>query len=85
MTGPMVTFTSGQSSCTARAMMCARSWRISSSAGASSLMVWRAICASAVIGQCRSQCVPSTRAEIAAFAKDLAMSAATSAGVTPEA
>ena len=85
MTGPMVTFTSGQISCTARAMMWAASWRISSSAGASSCMVWMAICASVSIGHCRSQWAPFTLAEIAFFDSDLEMLSATSAGVTPAA
>ncbi len=79
----MVTRTSGQISCTARAMIWARSWRISSSAGASSLSVFRLIVASWWIGQARSQCRPPTCAEIAALASDGAIDAATSAGVTP--
>ncbi len=68
--GPIVTFTSGQISCTARAMICARSCRISSSAGASSFSVFRLIVASLVIGHCRSQCLPSTIAEIDALASE---------------
>ena len=46
-------------------------------------MVLIAIFASCGIGQARSQCVPSTDALIAFFARPGAMEAATSAGVTP--
>ena len=83
MTGPMVTLVSGQISCTARAMTWARSWRTSSLAGASSFMVLMEMAASASIGHCRSQCLPSTWAEMAFFASELEIDAATSAGVTP--
>jgi hypothetical protein len=79
----MVTFTSGQISCTARAMICARSWRISSSAWGSSFIVWMAMVASASIGHCRSQWRPSTVAEIAFLPSEVEIDPATSAAVMP--
>ena len=79
----MVTLTSGQSSCTARAMIWARSWRISSSAGSWSFIVLMAILPDCVIGQARSICWPSRLAEMAFLARLGAMEAATSAAVVP--
>ena len=79
----MVTLTSGHSSCTARAMTWARSWRISSSAAAWSFIVLIDRCPPRVIGQARSMCAPSSVALIAAFARLGAIDCATSAAVTP--
>ncbi len=79
----MVTFTSGQSSCTARAMMWAASWRMSSSAGASSAAVTMASLASLSIGCERSARRPSMRAASAALPSDFEMSEAMVAAVVP--
>gem|GEM_PF-4137465 len=83
-TGPMVTLVSGQISCTARAMMCAQSWRTSSSASAVSFAVTMPKPWSASIGIDRSLSAPSMRQAIAALASDFEMSAATSAPVVPD-
>ena len=79
----MVTLVSGQSSCTARAMMWAASWRMSSSAGASSRAVTMASGASCSIGCERSASRPSMVTASAALSSDFEMSAATSAPVMP--
>ncbi len=78
----MVTFTSGQSSCTARAMMWAQSWRISSTASAS-FAVTMARAESFSIGSDRSASRPSTRAASAALPSDFEMSVAMAPGVVP--
>ena len=64
-------------------MMWAASWRISSSAGASSFAVTMARATSFSIGCERSVSRPSMVTASAAFSSDFEMSAATSAPVTP--
>jgi hypothetical protein len=59
----------GNSACTASARICAKSWRASSSASFSSLLVTSASDASPVKGRVRSTSSPSMRAAIAAFAR----------------
>ena len=85
-TGPMVTFTSGQISCTARAMIWARSWRISSSAGASSFSVLMAI---AGVRRDRPLQIPMRAVHLRRNRRlgqrRARSTAATSAGVTPAA
>ena len=78
----MVTWVSGQSSCTASAMTWAASWRISSSA-AGSRAVTMARLTSRSMGWERSESRPSMVTAKAAFSSDFEMSAATCAPVTP--